>query len=82
MTLLALINLIQSLLYYVILFFLGMILSNSEQLRNYLGLKSKDEQKGDYNKTSYWIENIGKVVMLIAVIGTLVSIITTIIIFL
>jgi membrane protein DedA with SNARE-associated domain len=78
MILTALVGLIQSILYDVVLFYLGKILSDSRQLRNYLGMKSLEEQETDFKWTSHWIEKIGRLLMIIAVISAIVSIITTI----
>lgn len=80
MILTAIIGLIQSILYDVVLFYTGKILSDSKQLRNYLGLKSPDEHENDFTQTSYWVEKIGKLVMIIAVVSAIVSVITTIIV--
>lgn len=77
MILAALGGLLQSLLYSLVLYYLGNILVDSKQLRSYLGLKNQDEQEEDFSKTSYWVENIGKVVMAIAIVSAIVSIITT-----
>lgn len=77
MILTALFGLVQALLYDLVLFYLGKILSNPGQLRNFLGLNSQDQQTGTYHDTSFWIEKIGKMVMLIAVISAIVSVIVT-----
>lgn len=77
MILITLVNFILALLYNVVLFFVGIILTDAKQLRNYLGLKSPDEQVNDYSKTAYWIENIGKVLMIIAVGGALILLVST-----
>lgn len=78
MILTALVGLLQSIFYDVVLFYLGKILSDSRQLRNYLGIKSPDEQETDFNWTADWIEKIGRLLMNIAVISAIVSIITTV----
>ena len=71
--------LIQSLLYDLVLFYVGKILSNSISLRKFLGLQSGGEREEDYVYTSYWIEKIGQIVMLIALISAFASIISTLI---
>lgn len=80
MILAALFGLFESLLYDVVLLFIGKILSNSNQLRAYLGLKSEGEHANEFSETSHWVENIGKTICIIAVVSGIVSIITTIII--
>lgn len=51
MILAALGGLLQSLLYSLVLYYLGNILVDSKQLRSYLGLKNQDEQEEDFSKT-------------------------------
>jgi hypothetical protein len=81
MILTAILGLIQSLLYYTVLFFLGKILSHPEQLRSFLGLNSQDEQAKTPNLTSNLIGKLGRLVMIIAIISMLTSIVTTALIF-
>lgn len=78
MILTALVGLIQSILYEVVIFYLGKILSDPRQLRNYLGMKSLEEQETDFKWTAHWIEKIGRLLMIIAVTSVVFSIITTI----
>ncbi len=78
MILSAIISLFQAILYDLILFYVGKILTNSQQLRAFLGLKSKDNEPYNFSDTSYWVEKIGNLVMLIAIIGIVISIVTTI----
>lgn len=76
-----LIVLLQSILFYGILFFLGKALNNSQQLRSFLSLKSKDENPQDFNETTDSVEKIGGIIMIIAAVGALYSLITAIIYF-
>lgn len=78
MILSAILSLFQAILYDLILFYVGKILSNSQQLRAFLGLKSKDTESYNFSDTSFWVEKIGSIVMLIAIIGIVISIVTTI----
>lgn len=73
----ALLGLIKSILYELVLFSIGKILSNSRQLRRYLGLVKEGEQGKDYKLTAIWVENIGKLLIIIAILGILFSILTT-----
>lgn len=73
----ALLGLIKSILYDLVLLSIGKILSNSRQLRRYLGLVKEDEQEKDFKLTAIWVENIGKLLMIIAILGILFSILTT-----
>lgn len=59
MMLAAIVTLIQSLLYDLVLFYVGKILSNSTSLRRFLGFQYAGEKKGDYINTSHWLEKIG-----------------------
>lgn len=75
----ALIGLIESILYYVILYYIGKILSDSQQLRSFFNLNSKDEQSSHFINTSNSVEKIGNCIIAIAAIGIVYSIITTLI---
>lgn len=73
----ALIAFAQSVLYDVILYFFGKILSDARQLRNYLGLGSHSDDESKYYKTIVWIEVIGKLLKIIAIVSICVSLLTT-----
>lgn len=73
----ALLGLIKSILYDLVLLSIGKILSNSRQLRRYLGLVKEGEQEKDFKLTAIWVENIGKLLIIIAILGILFSILTT-----
>jgi len=81
MILAATISLVQSILYYLVLYYLGKVLSDSNQLRNFLGMRVPYEQPSDVNWTSYWVEKTGRLLMLIAILGILFSIVTTFTVF-
>jgi membrane protein DedA with SNARE-associated domain len=78
MILTALVGLFQSLLYDLILFYVGKILSNSYQLRRYLGLNTEDEKEYKFNLTSLWVEKIGKLVMIMAIFSAIYSVFITV----
>lgn len=74
----ALLGFFQSVLYATLLFYIGNIFSNSQQLRNYLGLSKDGEDENDFSNTSYWIENIGRILKIIALLSMFISLVTTI----
>ena len=74
----ALLGFFQSVLYATILFYIGKIFSNSRQLRNYLGLAKENEDENDFIQTSYWVENIGRVLKIVALLSMFISLVTTI----
>lgn len=74
----ALLGFFQSVLYATLLFYIGNIFSNSRQLRNYLGLAKDGEDENDFSNTSYWIENIGRILKIIALLSMFISLVTTI----
>ncbi|WP_298511347.1 hypothetical protein [uncultured Kordia sp.] len=76
-----LITLLLTILYSAALFFFGKVLSDSEQLRSFLGVKSKGENSGDFSNTTDYVEKIGNILMIIAVIGAFYSVITTLLLF-
>ncbi|MFK7747257.1 MAG: hypothetical protein AB8B65_02580 [Kordia sp.] len=73
----AIIGLLESILYYAILFCVGKMLNDSQQLRSFFGLKSKKEVLSTFVKTSQSVEKIGNILMLLATIGIIYSLITT-----
>ena len=77
MILSALFGLAQSLLYCLVLYCFGKILSNSEQLRRFLGLASEENKEDDYIETKYWVEKIGGLIQIIAIVSAIGAIITT-----
>ncbi len=74
----ALLGFFQSVLYATLLFYIGNIFSNSRQLRYYLGLSKDGEDENDFSNTSYWIENIGRILKIIALLSMFISLVTTI----
>ena len=79
MILSALLALVVSLLESLLLYCVGKILSNSAQLRRYLGLETVENNEYSFNETSHWVERAGQVVILIAMIDAISSIVTTIV---
>jgi|GEM_PF-1930834 len=77
MALVTLGSLFLSILYSSVIFYLGKILSNSDQLRSFLGLTSENENKTFHAETASLIEATGKLLMLIAIVSAVVSLITT-----
>lgn len=75
----ALIGLAESILYYIILYYIGKILSDSHQLRSFFNLNSQGEQSGHFINTSSSVEKIGNCIIVIAAIGIIYSIITTLV---
>lgn len=80
MILVTLINLIQELLIVAIIYCIGKILSNSTSLRKFLGLRTSTEVPDDFTPTTEWVENIGKLVILVAFVKALFSLVSTIVI--
>lgn len=80
MILITIVNLIQELLLAAIIYCIGKILSNHTQLRKFLGLKISNEVPDDFAKTAHWVENIGKLVILVAAIKAISSLVTTIVV--
>lgn len=78
MILTAIIGLLQSILYDVVLFYLGKLLSNPIQFRNYLGMTSQYENENNFIWAAFWVKRIGKLLMVIAIISMITSIISTI----
>ncbi len=74
----ALLGFFQSVLYATLLFYIGNIFSNSRQFRNYLGLAKEGEDENDFSTTSYWVENIGRILKIIALLSMFISLVTTI----
>ena len=71
-----------SILWNVILFQLGCIFTESEQLRRFLGLRTDEEQKHNYAYVTKAVELIGKLLIAYAIISILVSIVGGITVFL
>jgi membrane protein YqaA with SNARE-associated domain len=69
---------ILSFLYSAILYFLGKILSNSTELRRFLSLNKQDENPQSFYRISTWVENIGWILKILAIISVFTSIVTTI----
>jgi hypothetical protein len=69
---------ILSFLYSAILYFSGKILSNSTELRLFLNLNKQDENPQSFYRISTWVENIGWILKILAIINVFTSIITTI----
>lgn len=61
-----LLNLFISLIYCIVLLFVGKILQRPHQLRKFLGFHYQDEKVAEFTITAYWIEKIGKLVVIIA----------------
>jgi membrane protein YqaA with SNARE-associated domain len=78
MIVLTLASMLEGVLKYMVLFLLGRILINPIQLRNYLGMKSLQEEVKYFEWTVFWIEKMGRLLMFFAVIGIISSVITTI----
>lgn len=75
MLIITLLNLIYALLFDLVLYYLGEILSAPEQLKKFLGLTSGEGQTISPNITSSKIESIGNLLKIIAIISAIVSII-------
>ena len=73
----ALIGLIQNIFYYVVLYYVGKILNNSEQMRNFLGLNASNNEDYNYYDVAVWVEKIGNLIMVIAVLSIINAIIST-----
>lgn len=73
----AIVALVQSVLYDVVLFYVEKILSDARQLRNYLGLNSEKDSEDNYYKTIFWLELIGKLLKIIAIVSICISTLTT-----
>ncbi|WP_196889421.1 hypothetical protein [Aureivirga sp. CE67] len=78
MVLTALVGLIQSILYYVVLYYVGKILTDSEDVRNFFGISSLNEKKVYFESTTRLIEKIGKILMIIAIVSIVFSVFSTI----
>lgn len=76
MILAAILTLFQALLIDVVIFYVGKILADPEQLRKFLGLNQDEDQSG-YHTISFWVERMGKVVQIIAMISAITSLVTT-----
>jgi hypothetical protein len=73
----ALIGLIKNIFYYVVLFYVGKILNSSEQMRNFLGLNASNNEDYNYYDVTVWVEKIGNLIMVIAVLSIINAIIST-----
>ena len=73
----ALIAFVQSLLTSAVLFLLGRLLSNPQQLRKFLGLSREGEEYSEFGVAAYWVSRIGMLVQLIAVFNVIAAIYTT-----
>lgn len=76
----SLIGLIGALIYDILIFLIGKILSKPHEFRLFLGLNSIDEDPNSFIQITNLVEFIGKIIMLIAVVSALTSIVTTILI--
>jgi hypothetical protein len=70
-------GLIGALLYQLLVFLVGKILSKPTELRLFLGLNSSDEDSNSFSVITDLVEFIGRIVMIIAIVGAITSIITT-----
>lgn len=70
-------GLICTLLYQILVFLIGKILSRPMELRLFLGLNSSEEDPISFSKINYYVESIGQIVMIMAIVGAITSIITT-----
>jgi len=64
-----------SIIWNCILYQLGQILTESEQIRHFLGLKTDETEKLNYQNITHWIELTGKLLMIYAVISMIGAII-------
>jgi len=79
MILAGILSFVASILRYLVMFYIGKILSNSEQLRKFLSLDKASENDSEYSEVSFIVEKIGKLIMIIAVISAISQALTTII---
>ena len=78
MTLVSIFALILSYLYNILIYLLGEMLSNTRQLRLFLGMNTQDENERNFVTTTKIVENIGLVVKIIAIASAITSTVTTI----
>ena len=67
-------NMVVSVIWSVILFQLGTIFTESEQLRRFLGLRTDEDQKNGYAYITRAVELIGKLLIAYAIISVIGSI--------
>lgn len=60
-----------SLIWNLILFYIGSIFTESEQLRRFLGLRTDEEQKHSYAYVTQLVELIGKLLIAYAIISAI-----------
>lgn len=77
MILTALIGMVQSLLYNLIIFYLGKMLSDSNQFRHYLGLTTPHDDPSKYYRVTFWVEKLGRILTVIAIIGAVYTVYST-----
>jgi hypothetical protein len=63
-----------NILYCVLLYFIGEVLSNPTKLRLFLGLNSPNEDPNSFASTTELVQTIGLIVKLIAIFGAIKSI--------
>ena len=79
MFLTAIIGFIASLGHSAVLFLIGKILCHPTELRKFLGLNTIDENSIDFQNITIWIEYIGQILKIIAILNAIVTLITPLI---
>ena len=78
MTLTTLSALAVSLLYHAVLFMVGSMLCDSQHLRRFLGFQRPGETPEDFSDTTHWVEKIGQLLKIIALVSATITLLTTI----
>jgi len=71
----ALLNLVISVIYKIIIYYVGRMLSKAQQLRIFMGFKEESEHR--FPNTIYALEKIGQLLMIVAIISAFYEITTT-----
>ena len=72
---------ITSLLQCVVIYFIGKILCQPTELRQFLGINKSNEDSGNFQNITVWLDNIGQILKLIAVINGITALITLVTVF-
>ena len=74
---LTLLNLLQSIFYNIVIYCVGKILKNTDELRAFLGVNKSEIEKVKYANVTVWIENTGIVLIILSIYNVLIAVLNT-----
>lgn len=69
-------GLIIELLWALVIFYVGKIISNPLQMRNFFGWGKPDAGEADFASTLFWMEKAGGIIIILALLKAVLSIVT------